>query len=58
MIPQSGLTLRHARRFPRVSGDEPVSIALVTLWIWFSPREWGSARILRRRVTDIRVFPA
>ena len=33
MSPRSDLRRHLRQRFPRVSGDEPVSIALVTLWI-------------------------
>ena len=41
MSPQSGLTLRHARRFPCVSGDEPEFETELAQAITFSPREWG-----------------
>ena len=32
---------RCARRFPRVSGDEPATMAANPIFLVFSPREWG-----------------
>ena len=29
------------KRFPRVSGDEPVPVVTWGAWDAFSPREWG-----------------
>ena len=41
MSPEAAQKGRGAPRFPRVSGDEPIDPARVTVTIEFSPRERG-----------------
>ena len=41
MSPEVTQGAQGARRFPRVSGDEPASQAHRTRAAWFSPRERG-----------------
>ena len=41
MIPLLRLSHSPRMRFPRVSGDDPLSPGLATFRAWFSPRERG-----------------
>ena len=41
MSPVEDIEAALGRRFPRVSGDEPVWLTMRDCTPWFSPREWG-----------------